>query len=350
MSVGRRLPRSVQGLLLAVLVVLVVDAGVVGYASARSDQSDVLVPYGTTVVPTAFNPGIDAYAMSGEELGLPDLRSDERVTGPVDAQLRHALAALVTADESGDQSLVKRAGRVVRTILTASDVSLVRHQEKARDPDGYRLPTGWVSAETQGLLLSATSRLTEQTGDKRWQQAADRVFATLLRFQGGRDADDKPFEPWVSFVDQYGFLWFERFPQAPERPSLTVTAHGTAVLGIYDYAQIASGEAFDTASVAFARGAGTMLHFSGHLVQERVPAWTSIWQTSRALQQHRALTAQFRSLAEITGMPEFGEAAEAMARAELSYENLLKEFGNQPYLTPDQARDKADRLLPPGDA
>lgn len=348
MTRRRRLPGSLQGLALVLAVVVGADLALVGYAAARPGGDNLILPYSTTSVPAVARPGVDAYAASPEALGLVS-----SLSGPVsadesdpDQSLRHVLAELLVVARTDDvRRLRRRTIPVVESVLEGTSDGLVRHRESGRDVDRYPLPSGWVSAETQGLLLSVTSRLYRLTGDARWRREATRTFRTLLRFQGGRDGADRPFDPWLSLVDEYGWLWFERYPQG-QRPSLTIASHATALIGIYDYTQIARGAHRDTAIRAFAQGSGTALQFSGLLVAERGPAWTSIWQISRSLRSHRQFTAQLRALAAMTGMAEFARTADVMTATGETYEALLRRSASRSVrLTSADAREKAARVL-----
>ncbi|NGO71249.1 D-glucuronyl C5-epimerase family protein [Streptomyces boncukensis] len=98
----------------------------------------------------------------------------------------------------------------------------------------FRMRAPWYSAMAQGIALSLFTHLAQEKdvppGDrKRYRTAADRTFDSLLL---GPRADT----PWVSHVDDQGYLWLEEYPQWPHtRSDFTFNGHNFAIAGVWTY-------------------------------------------------------------------------------------------------------------------
>lgn len=91
----------------------------------------------------------------------------------------------------------------------------------------------WYSGMAQGQALSLYSLLYSYTGEKKWLEAADKVFSTLLR---GRE--NSP-DVWVSYMDDSGYFWIEEYPM-DRHPSNVLNGFLFAVFGVYDYYSVTS--------------------------------------------------------------------------------------------------------------
>jgi len=306
--------------LIAVLVVVViVDAAAVTYAFAMHRNDPPPVPAFTSVPSQSpLRDGVDAYGSRPQAFGFtttpgrPQVPNEGRVRVIVDGRerfdpgssLRYALAAMAEYATGRDGQWLDRAQTAVSEVLARRRDGLAEHEIPQDDWYGKPLPRRWASAQTQGLLLSALSRLYSATGASPWRSSADEVFDSLLRVSGATDSDGHEYNPWLSFVDDAGFLWFEQFPQG-QTPSRSMTGHLFAVIGIYDYAAISDGVRRATAQKVAGAGAATGLHHVPLLRYENGAAWTSDAKLVRSWDLHQVLVAQLGTLADITGDPAY---------------------------------------------
>lgn len=88
----------------------------------------------------------------------------------------------------------------------------------------YRLKPPWVNAMTQGMALSALTRMFEITNDSVFLEFSEKIFNTfnLSTDKGGcRTTDDN------------GYIWFEEYPSNPS--SFVLNGFLFALFGIYDF-------------------------------------------------------------------------------------------------------------------
>jgi hypothetical protein len=309
-----------------IAAVVLVDVAAVAYSSAHQFDDPPPLPAFALSLPQQVKPGVDDYAESPESFGftmtpgrpvLPDdghvrvLTDRGKVLDP-DASLRYALAALADYSTEREGRSLAAAKTAIREVARTAQDGLLPHPLSRKDLKGEPVPKGWVSSETQGLYLSALSRLHLATGEEKWLSRADRIFDTLLRFRGGWGRDDKPYDPWLSFVDQGGYLWFEDLPQG-SLLSQTMTSHFFAVLGVYDYSRIAESSRREAAVKVFLAGAATGYHYVSGLREPAYAAYTSIHKLARSWDRATVLSAQLVTLEKITGQTLFGDQAETFA-------------------------------------
>jgi hypothetical protein len=99
---------------------------------------------------------------------------------------------------------------------------------------GYKEDTmysPWYSGMAQGQALSLFMRLYELTQESYYLEASKKVLMSLDLSHH----NDKGY-PWVSCVDQNGFLWLEEYPRTP--PARTLNGMIFAMFGLYDYYRI----------------------------------------------------------------------------------------------------------------
>ena len=102
-----------------------------------------------------------------------------------------------------------------------------------------KLKAPWYSGLSQGFLLGAWLKLYRTTNDAFYLDQAEQTHKSFLqiRDEPGQEA------PWVTFVDEYNYLWFEENP-CPEDPQTRVlNGHIFALMGIYSYYLQQSSEA-----------------------------------------------------------------------------------------------------------
>lgn len=326
MAVLSRRPGGFTRLLSILLAILVLDLTAVAYSRAHQFDNPLPLPPFALSLPAHLNLKVDDYDAAPAAFGftttpgrpvLPD-RGHVRIVVNTrkqldpDASLRYALAALADYSTGEESKSLSRAMTAVGEVAATATAGLVPHAIERRDRDGAVLPPNWVSAETQGLFLSALSRLYTATGDRVWRAQADRAFDTLLRFRGGRDDNDQPFAPWLSFVDDSGYLWFEDLPEG-STPSQTMTSHLFAVIGIYDYSQIAAPTRRKASVNLFAAGAASVQHFISLLREPGYPAYTSHLRVASSWERTHVLSAQLQTMGKITGVSEFRALSETFA-------------------------------------
>lgn len=108
----------------------------------------------------------------------------------------------------------------------------------AKVAGGRVLKKGWVSGLAQGAVLAAWVRLYRVTNDPKHLEMAEKTFNSflLVRREMGQE------EPWVSFVDENQYLWFEEFPTDQDPQFRVLNGHIYALKGLYSYYLLAPNE------------------------------------------------------------------------------------------------------------
>ena len=233
-----------------------------------------------------------------------------RVRRPVGSELRldpeaaarFALLQLAAYRSGQDRNALDRAGTALAELAPLLGPGPVENPFRKPLPNGTSLPVDWVSAQTQGLVLSALSQMYEATGVRLWRVRAARAFDAFLRIRDFPDKDGETPTRWITVVDRANFLWFEAFPQSPASGGL-ITGHNFAVLGLLDYSRVARGDRLITAKRLYQGGLATTLHYLHDVRFEYGPAWTSPAQLERSIPLHQVLRAQLDALARITDIP-----------------------------------------------
>ncbi|NEB79013.1 hypothetical protein G3I40_27900 [Streptomyces sp. SID14478] len=124
----------------------------------------------------------------------------------------------------------------------------------------------WYSAMAQGQALSLFTHLAQNKAlptqqRARYRQAADRTFQSLLL------RPDRT-QPWVTHLDQDGFLWLEEYPKdPPEQSDRTFNGHIFATYGVWDYYQLTrspyAARLFDAATTTVAHYAPLLRRAGG---------------------------------------------------------------------------------------
>lgn len=170
----------------------------------------------------------------------------------------------------------------------------------AGDPD-HVIHDPWYSGMAQGQALSLFSRLYEETGEERWEDAAEQTFASFL-------VEKRDDGPWATMIDEQGRLWFEEYAGDTE-PLKVINGHVFAMWGLYDYYR-ATGER--DAAQLFQAGATTVRQAFDEF---RVPGETSfycvhercqipLWQNEK---YHMVHANQLEGIGKITGEDDFLE-------------------------------------------
>ncbi len=96
---------------------------------------------------------------------------------------------------------------------------------------GKKLEAPWVSGLSQGFLLGAATVMYSTSGDSAYRNLARRVHASFLQI---RRNPGQP-SPWVTFVDEHGYIWFEEYPSREDPQTRILNGHIYALMGIYAY-------------------------------------------------------------------------------------------------------------------
>lgn len=326
MHVPQRLRRGPLAALAALLVsIALVDAGATAVVAVVHRNDPPALP-AFLRSSAALRPGADPYPSLPASYGFTTtpakpatadgsgrVRTATAAGAVVDPDLsaQYALAALAAYDRDRDRAWLTRAGRALTDVMAQAPDGLVRHGEPGTSGK-QTLPAGWVSASTQGLVLSALVRLHAATSDERWATEADHVFDALLRFRDFAAPDGTVPTPSVGFVDVQQHLWFLEHPQAAVTDEV-VTAHVFALFGLADFAR--SGADVPRTSAARSLLAGGLATVEAVEPELRViggAAWTSPQRVERSLALHHVLVDQLRALTRMTGAPRYRTAAAAL--------------------------------------
>ncbi len=267
---------------------------------------DDRLPY-FPVRPVDLRSGVDVYSPLPAELaplagrrGPAAVRSDGRpVLGPgiVDPtrNARFALAALERYRVTGDKVLLDRAESAVAAALGTARKGFLTYDFDQDDVSGEPLPQPWHSAEGEGLMLSALTRLSEETGEARWRSAADDAFRSLTSV---REYGYPGPRPWLAFLDYSGYLWFEQYPGGAQ-PSRVLRGHVDALLGLYDYWSLTG----SSAAVSYFQGGLTSLRdaLPEYIRRPGGYARSNLVTEAASPQDHVWLTGQIAALADVTG-------------------------------------------------
>lgn len=164
----------------------------------------------------------------------------------------------------------------------------------------WTLPAPWYSGMAQGQALGAFSRLAKLTGEQKYADFADQLFASFSRI-------DDPEAPWAPTVDSDDALWFEEYPRPNGASCRALNGHIFAVYGLYDYWQL-------TQSAEAGRYViGGMSAVAAHLETFRNPGWISHYCLTHLVTStsyHRVHVGQLYQLFTYTGSSFFARQAD----------------------------------------
>jgi hypothetical protein len=317
LSTGRRgtvrRPLAVLGLILVAVLVVDLAATAAVYVDRRNDP---LAPSFVRADVSALTWDQDVYRDPAPVLRLtttPDAPARVDARGHVsfpdgvlrpDASLRYALGALDRFDKTGERVWLRRAETSVTDVLATLDGGLIPHDFATKDIIGVDVPAPWFSGDTQGLMLSALSRLSARTGESRWRAPANEVFGALASFKNFLVGDRPVPKYWLTSVDGAGYLWFDRFSSDLRTYSILNNQLWT-LLGIYDYRRSLAhrGTWRTQATHLFAGGLATVQHY---LESYRDPGRISIDSLvakNHDMGAHFLAVAQLHALARVTRDP-----------------------------------------------
>ncbi len=126
--------------------------------------------------------------------------------------------------------LIKNGVQIDSALLFPNNYSFKLHGYK-----NQQMVPPWFSGFTQGVALSAATRLYKITKDKKYLDDMRRI-ANSFYFLKPASSDHK--NVWISCIDSTQNIWFEEYPQ--EYPGYTLNGKVFAILGLYEYYLVSS--------------------------------------------------------------------------------------------------------------
>lgn len=161
-----------------------------------------------------------------------------------------------------------------------------------------RIQSPWISALSQGKMLSAYVRAFRATNDSNILVKADMVFRSYLE----NDTSGKGY--WVSYIDEDSLLWLEEFPM--HEPSNVLNGMITAIFGIYEYHTVRK----DAISRSVLEGAlFTVRDQITNFRQEGDRSWYCLKHKTQSKAYHSTHIHQLCMLYHLTGDEYFKEMA-----------------------------------------
>lgn len=173
---------------------------------------------------------------------------------------QYALNLLDIYIDYGDEVAFDVAERHLTKLISMSKIENSRrffqHTQNYNFNDIELLEAPWVSALTQGQVLSLCSRFFELTGDEKYLNFAREIFKSFK--QTKRNTGD-----WIVCVDSKKQLWLEEYPS--ELPSHVWNGMMFAMIGLYDYYLISN----DAEALSYLNGSLTTLKANMYLMREK---------------------------------------------------------------------------------
>jgi hypothetical protein len=196
--------------------------------------------------------------------------------------------------------------RIARKIAVKLDEISVEVRQRRWQPHEYDLieqESGWVNANSHGLVQSFLSRFYALTGSAGRLKDARRMMAAY---------EQRPGDPrWFTLVSRNDYLWFEHWPHG--RSVHTLNAHINALFGLYDYwSQTGSPKA----ERYFLGGAKTVRDQLDRFRRKGRLSRYSLSSKAANLHYHHTHIRQLRSLARMTGDDWFARKAKLLERDE----------------------------------
>ncbi|HEY6800319.1 MAG TPA: cell wall-binding repeat-containing protein [Agromyces sp.] len=189
--------------------------------------SDVAAPY-ENQPPVNVNDGSITVDATGLRIymrrDLPGTRADHPV-----AYAQYGISALIEYQRTGEQLWLDRAERHGERLIEMRVERAGAWWYPYTFPWTYyqrTLRAPWWSAMAQGQALSLFVHLAEATGEDRWDDAADKTWASFTQPHSST-------EPWSTLViDDH--LYFEEYA-GDQPPLLVLNGQIFAMFGLYDY-------------------------------------------------------------------------------------------------------------------
>lgn len=168
------------------------------------------------------------------------------------------------------------------------------------DDKRARMRAPWVNALGQAVALALFSRLHRLEGRPEDLAFANGLFQSFTQLRRGNG-------PWISEVDNDGYLWFEHYPDGLRGHVLN--AHAYAVLALRDYWQ----ETRSAEALKWLEGGLATLRDKGP--EFRRPgtwSWYNLRNPAAHANYHLFHIREFRALAVAAGDPWFGQFADLL--------------------------------------
>ena len=176
-------------------------------------------------------PGTTAYLF--DSLGVPALKLDGVNYCHPAHMSQYGFKLLDWFSVSGDSSYFEDALQVIARLkkvsVTKDSCVLFPNQydfKVHRNPNEL-MEAGWVSAMSQGQVLSLFCWMYEHTNDPSLLIWAEKIYNSFYRTKGNGDPQ------WISCVDQNQNVWMEEYPS--ETPCFTLNGKIYALIGLYDF-------------------------------------------------------------------------------------------------------------------
>ena len=293
--------------------------GTSGSRRAAAFPAFATLGYVQQPVPAAAHPYALAAAVPIADSGIHDADGVRMVRigttlfdHPV-AQAQYGLANVASFDLTDDQRFLDRAiaqaTRLVDTKVVSRDAwyfpYLFDFALHGRASETMHAP--WYSAMAQGMALSLFVDLYERTDDDTWLTAATKTVAS---FRNGPQTG----LPWVTHIDDAGYLWLEEYPADPPNTSdFTLNGHMFATFGLYDYASL-TGDPVST--MLFDGGVTTARRYGGTFAPDgfRTQSWLSAYCLRHDVldvKYHGIVTNQFIAVHSLTADALFARVSDA---------------------------------------
>jgi hypothetical protein len=199
--------------------------------------------------------------------------------------------------------------RYARKIRQKLDDLSIQNRHRRWQPHDYERgghSTGWVNANSHGLVLSFMSRFHALTG------TAESLASAKLLMAAFRQRDDDKL--WFSTVTPSGHIWFEHWPSG--KFVHTLNGHINALFGLYDFWALTGSKA---ARRYFEGGAQTVRAKLFRFRRKGLLSRYSLSSKDGSVHYHHTHIHQLRILALMTGDDWFSRQADAFRRDERAW-------------------------------
>ncbi|UYV37401.1 D-glucuronyl C5-epimerase family protein [Rhodobacteraceae bacterium D3-12] len=147
-----------------------------------------------------------------------------------------ALAALVadarargTGAEDAEEMLIALVKRM-RDYIRKVDGARFIENRFTFSSAGMKLPYGWVSGIANAFVILGCVAAVQVLPGRGLEEDVRRLADAYARiFAEGSN----PPDPWISYRDRNGFLWFEEYPEPGGQPNLVLNGHIFAVFALF---------------------------------------------------------------------------------------------------------------------
>jgi len=87
------------------------------------------------------------------------------------------------------------------------------------------------SSLCQGYALSAFTQISKITNNQKYTEMTDKIHNSFLQFR----TNTYNSQPWIIFVDEESYLWFEKYPSVIDPQTRVLNGHIYSIMGLYSY-------------------------------------------------------------------------------------------------------------------